>query len=198
MVDIKISGRKISVTDEMRDRVTEKIGEALRVFEVRPMNCDVVLRVDKNPSNPERKTCEVTVFVRDSVVRVTASSNDMYGAIDEAADKVTRQLRKYKTKVIDKHKRGSRGLSHPELEAVTPESLSQLIEPAEEDDQLVREKIVDLTPMTEEEALVQTDLLGHDFFVFENATTGLVNVIYHRHNGGYGIIKPRIESEDDE
>ena len=198
MVDIKISGRKISVTDEMRDRVTEKIGEALRVFEVRPMNCDVVLRVDKNPSNPERKTCEVTVFVRDSVVRVTASSNDMYGAIDEAADKVTRQLRKYKTKVIDKHKRGSRGLSHPELEAVTPESLSQLIEPAEEDDQLVREKIVDLAPMTEEEALVQTDLLGHDFYVFENATTGLVNVIYHRHNGGYGIIKPRIESEDDE
>jgi putative sigma-54 modulation protein len=198
MVDIKISGRKISVTDEMRDRVTEKIGEALRVFEVRPMSCDVVLRVDKNPSNPERKTCEVTVFVRDSVVRVTASSADMFAAIDEAAEKVTRQLRKYKTKVIDKHKRGPRGMAHPELEAVTAENLSQLIEPAEEDDQLVREKIVDLTPMTEEEALVQTDLLGHDFYVFENATTGLVNVIYHRHNGGYGIIKPRIESEDDE
>ena len=198
MVDIKISGRKISVSDGMRDRVTEKIGEALRVFEVQPMNCDVVLRVDKNPSNPERKTCETTVFVRDSVVRVTASSNDMYAAIDEAADKVTRQLRKYKTRVIDKHKRGPRGLAPPELEAVTAESLDQLIEPAEEDDQLVREKIIDLVPMTEEEALVQTDLLGHDFYVFENATTGLVNVIYHRHNGGYGIIKPRIESEDDE
>ena len=191
MVDIKISGRKISVSDRMRDRVTEKIGEALRVFEVQPMSCDVVLRVDKNPSNPERKTC-------DSVVRVTASSTDMFAAIDEAAEKVTRQLRKYKTKVIDKHKRGPRGMAHPELEAVTAENLSQLIEPAEEDDQLVREKIVDLTPMTEEEALVQTDLLGHDFYVFENATTGLVNVIYHRHNGGYGIIKPRIESEDDE
>ena len=198
MVDIKISGRKISVSDGMRDRVTEKIGEALRVFEVQPMSCDVVLRVDKNPSNPERKTCEVTVFVGDSVVRVTASSTDMFAAIDEAAEKVTRQLRKYKTKVIDKHKRGPRGMAHPELEAVTAENLSQLIEPAEEDDQLVREKIVDLTPMTEEEALVQTDLLGHDFYVFENATTGLVNVIYHRHNGGYGIIKPRIESEDDE
>ena len=198
MVDIKISGRKVSVSDGMRDRVEEKIGEALRVFEVQPMTCDVVLRVDKNPSNPERKTCETTVFVRDSVVRVTASSTDMFGAIDEAAEKVTRQLRKYKTKVVDKRKRSSRGLSHPELEAVTAENLAELIEPAEEDDQLVREKIVDLVPMTEEEALVQTDLLGHDFYVFENATTGLVNVIYHRHNGGYGIIKPRIESEDDE
>lgn len=198
MADIKISGRKLNVTDGMRDRVNEKIGEALRVFEVQPMSCDVVLRVDKNPSNPERKTCETTVFVRDSVVRVTASSTDMYSAIDEAADKVERQLRKYKTKVIDKHKRNSRGMAHPELEAVTAESLSQLIEPAEEDDQLVREKVIELKPMTEEEALVQTDLLGHDFYVFENATTGLINVIYHRHNGGYGIIKPRIESEDDE
>lgn len=198
MVDIKISGRKMSVSDGMRDRVNEKIGEALRVFEVQPMTCDVVLRVDKNPSNPDRRTCEVTVYVRESVVRVTASSNDMNAAIDEAASKVARQLRKYKTKVVDKRKRSPRGLSHPELEAATAENLADLIEPADEDDQLVREKIIELTPMTEEEALVQTDLLGHDFYVFENATTGLVNVIYHRHNGGYGIIKPRIESEDDE
>ena len=62
--------------------------------------------------------------------------------------------------------------------------------------ELVREKFVELHPMTEEEALVQTDLIGHDFYVFENATTGLVNVIYHRHNGGYGIIKPKLETED--
>ena len=198
MVDIKISGRKVSVSDSMRDRVEEKIGEALRVFDVRPMSCDVVLRVDKNPSNPDRKTCETTVHVRDSVVRVTASASDMMVAIDDAADKVTRQLRKYKTKVIDKHHRSARNAAYPELEAVSAKNLADLIEPTEEDDQLVREKIIDLTPMTEEEALVQTDLLGHDFYVFENATTGLVNVIYHRHNGGYGIIKPRIESEDDE
>ena len=198
MADIKISGRKISVSDKMRERVNEKIGDALRVFDVQPMTCDVVLRLDKNPSNPERKTCETTVFVRDSVVRVTASSSDMYAAIDEAADKVTRQLRKYKTKIVDRRHRSRHAQAYPELEAVSAENLDDLIEPAEEDDQLVREKIIDLTPMTEEEALVQTDLLGHDFYVFENATTGLVNVIYHRHNGGYGIIKPRIESEDDE
>lgn len=197
MVDIKISGRKVGVTDEMRTRVEEKVGEALRVFEVRPMSCDVVLRVDKNPSNPDRKTCEITVFVRDSVVRVTSSANDMLVAIDDAADKATRQLRKYKTRVIDKKKRSARGLSHPELEAVTAKNLADLIEGEDEDDQLVREKVIDLIPMTEEEALVQTDLIGHDFYVFENATTGLVNVIYHRHNGGYGIIKPRIESEND-
>jgi putative sigma-54 modulation protein len=66
----------------MREHVEEKIADALRVFEVQPMSCDVVLRVDKNLSNPDRKTCEVTVFVRDSVVRVTASASDMNAAID--------------------------------------------------------------------------------------------------------------------
>ncbi len=75
--------------------------------------------------------------------------------------------------------------------------LADLLLPEEEDDLLVREKVIDVTPMTEEQALVQTDLLGHDFYVFENATTGLINVVYHRKNGGYGIIKPRIETLDE-
>ena len=196
MVDIKISGRKVSVSDSLRAHVEDKIGGALKVFDIKPMTCDVVLRVDKNPSNPDRKSCEVTVFVRDSVVRVVASSTDMDAAIDEAADKVTRQLRKFKTRVIDRRQR--RGAT---AEAPVPIDYAGLIEPTpeqieEEDDQLVREKIIDLVPMTEEEALVQTDLIGHDFYVFTNATTGLVNVIYHRKNGGYGIIKPKIEGEN--
>ena len=196
MVDIKISGRKVSVSDSLRAHVEDKIGGALKVFDIKPMTCDVVLRVDKNPSNPDRKSCEVTVFVRDSVVRVVASSTDMDAAIDEAADKVTRQLRKFKTRVIDRRQR--RGAT---AEAPAPIDYAGLIEPTpeqieEEDDQLVREKIIDLVPMTEEEALVQTDLIGHDFYVFTHATTGLVNVIYHRKNGGYGIIKPKIEGEN--
>ena len=197
MVDIKISGRKVGVSDSLRAQVEEKVGNALKVFDIKPMTCDVVLRVDKNPSNPERKSCEVTVFVRDNVVRVVASSDDMYAAIDEAADKVTRQLRKYKTRVIDRRQRVAAARSG----TVTQEDLAALIEPGEdesEDDQLVREKYIDLFPMTEEEALVQTDLIGHDFYVFTNATTGLVNVIYHRKNGGYGIIKPKIEEENEQ
>lgn len=193
MADIKISGRKVSVSDSMREHVNSKVGEALKVFDIKPMSCDVVLRVDKNPSNPDRKMCEVTVFVRDYVVRVEASGSDMYAAIDEAAEKVTRQLRKYKTRVIDRKQRAA--VAVPEH----VDDLAELIEPTDDDDDvLVREKYVELKPMTEEQALVQTDLLGHDFYVFENAATGLVNVIYHRHNGGYGIIKPRLEPEDDQ
>lgn len=195
MVDIKISGRKVSVSDGMRDRVTEKIGDALKVFDIQPMNCDVVLRMGRNRTKPERTTCEVTVFVRNNVVRVEANAEDMYTAIDEAASKVSRQLRKYKTRVVDRRQRSVRSI-RTNGATETPKDLSSLIESPEDDDnQLVREKVIELTPMTEEEALIQTDLLGHDFYVFMNSTTGLINVIYHRNNGGYGIIKPKDETK---
>ena len=166
-MDIKVSGRKTTVTDALRAHVDEKIGEALKVFDIEPMTVDVVLRYEKNPSNPNPAIVEVTVRARGSVIRVAEHGADMYAAIDLSADKVARQLRKFKTKVVDNRQGG------------------------------VREKVIDVTPMTEEQALVQTDLLGHDFYVFENATTGLINVVYHRKNGGYGIIKPRIETLDE-
>lgn len=195
-MDIKVSGRKVTVTDALHDYVDDKIGDALKVFNIQPMTCDVVLRVEKNRSNPEAAICEVTVRVRDNVVRVESADPDMYAAIDIAADKVTRQLRKFKTRVVDRRQR-AQGLPVEPIHT----DLADLIEPEavdeDADDELVREKVIDLPPMTEEEALVQTDLIGHDFYVFTNATTGLVNVIYHRKNGGYGIIKPKIEEPDE-
>ena len=194
MIDIKVSGRKTTVTDALRAYVNEKIGDALKVFDMKPMSCDVVLRVEKNRSNPDKAVAEVTVFVRENVVRVVAKDADMYAAIDLAADKVTRQLRKFKTRVVERRHR-SEGLP---VQPLTTDFADLIDEQPGDEDELVREKVVDLTPMTEEEALVQTDLIGHDFYVFTNVETGLVNVIYHRHNGGYGIIKPKIEESDEQ
>lgn len=194
-MDIKVSGRKTTVTDALRAHVDEKIGEALKVFDIEPMTVDVVLRYEKNPSNPNPANVEVTVRARGSVIRVAEHGADMYAAIDLSADKVTRQLRKFKTKVVDNRQGGASAADVAPVERV--EDLADLLLPEEEDDLLVREKVIDVTPMTEEQALVQTDLLGHDFYVFENATTGLINVVYHRKNGGYGIIKPRIETLDE-
>ena len=191
---ITVSGRKMPVTDALREYAEEKIGSAIKVLDIEPINTEVVLYKEKNPANPLPSICEVTARVKGHIVRVEESEEDMYAAIDVAAAKVARQLRKYKTRVIDRRQRAQAA----PVSAVTEENLASLIEsaPEEEDDQLVREKYIDLKPMTEEEALVQTDLLGHDFFVFINATTGLTNVIYHRKNGGYGIIKPRIEENE--
>ena len=194
-MDIKVSGRKTTVTDALRAHVDEKIGEALKVFDIEPMTVDVVLRYEKNPSNPNPAIVEVTVRARGSVIRVAEHGADMYAAIDLSADKVTRQLRKFKTKVVDNRQGGASAADVAPVERV--EDLADLLLPEEEDDLLVREKVIDVTPMTEEQARVQTDLLGHDFYVFENATTGLINVVYHRKNGGYGIIKPRIETLDE-
>jgi len=199
MVDIKISGRKVAISNALREQVESKIGGALKVFDIKPMSCDVVLRADKSHSNRDRCSCEVTVFVRDNVVRVVAAAQDLEIAIDDAASKVTRQLRKYKTRVVDKRQRAKK----PKVAEEPVADLADLITAAPEveapveDDELVREKVIDLTPMTVEEALVQTDLIGHDFYVFENSATGLVNVVYRRKDGGYGIIKPKIEEVDE-
>lgn len=192
MVSIKISGRKVTISDSLREQVDLKIGNALKVFDIQPMTCDVVLRVDKNHSYGKRNACEVTVYVRDNVVRVVATGDDLEMAIDEAASKVTRQLRKYKTRVVDKRQRSKR--PEPILE---PLADLPAIDESEDDDVLVREKIVELTPMTVDEALIQIDLIGHDFYVFEDSLTGLTNVVYRRKNGGYGIIRPKIEDEDE-
>lgn len=188
-MDITVSGRKTTVTDALRTHVDEKIGSALKVFDIEPMTADVVLRYEKNPSNPTPAIVEATVRARGSVIRVAENGADMYAAIDEAAEKITRQLRKFKTKVVDGRQSGSGAAAKAE----SVEDLADLLLPEDDDDLLVREKEIEITPMTEEQALVQTDLLGHDFYVFENSQTGLINVVYHRKNGGYGIIKPKLE-----
>lgn len=190
-MDITVTGRNIAVTDALRSYVEDKLAAATGVFDI-PMRAEVVLRVEKNPSNPVPQVVEVTVFVKGTVVRVSEAAADMYAAIDMAADRVSRQLRKYKTRVIDRRQRGD--AARP-AEGDAP--LDALIEPApaqqeepEEQEEILREKLIEFTPLTVDQALLQTDLLGHDFFVFTNADTGDVNVIYRRKSGGYGILKP--------
>lgn len=191
-MNITVTGRNIAVTDALRDYVEEKLSAATNVFDI-PMNTEVVLRVEKNPSNPVPQVVEVTVFVKGAVVRVSEAATDMYAAIDMAADRVSRQLRKFKTRVVDRRQRKVRAEVAPETK------LDELVEPAPEqaetaaeddEDYLVREKLIEFTKLTEDQALLQVDLLGHDFFVYTNADTGDVNVMYRRKNGGYGVIKP--------
>lgn len=189
---ITVSGRKMNVTPAIRDYVDEKIGRALEVFDSAAMDAEVVLRTEKNPAISLNAICEVTVNAKGAVIRVAESAEDMYAAIDLASDKVARQLRKYKTRVVER--RGGRGsirhLQPDELDI--PDVIPT--EPEEDDDLLVRLKEVEMEPMTEEHALVQTDLLGHDFFVYFDQDAHQIQVIYHRKNGGYGIIKPIINA----
>ena len=189
---ITVSGRKMNVTPAIKDYVDEKIGRALEVFDSAAMDAEVVLRTEKNPAISLNAICEVTVNAKGAVIRVAESAEDMYAAIDLASDKVARQLRKYKTRIVER--RGGRGsirhLQPDELDI--PDVIPT--EPEEDDDLLVRLKEVEMEPMTEEHALVQTDLLGHDFFVYFDQDAHQIQVIYHRKKGGYGIIRPIINA----
>ena len=194
MADIKITGRKITVNDTLRAYVEERIGDVLENFGFKPMTCDVVLRHENRRARGGACVCEVTVRVRDTVVRVSESDYQMDTAIDMAATKLARQLRKFKERVIDHRQRGA----GEQPTAAPVEELFGLIDAEEPlDDSLVREKFVPIKPLTVNQAMLECDLLGHDFYVFENAMDGQVNVVYRRSEGGYGIIRPQTEESDE-
>ncbi len=190
-MSITVTGRKMPVTDALRQYAEEKIGNSMKVMEVDPLVAEVVLYVEKNPANPRPAVCEVTLRPKGHIVRVEERDEDMYAAIDVAAAKVVRQLRKYKTKVIDRKVRASEKAADALREApVNQADLDQLMDELS-DDEVVRVKEIEFAPLTEEEALIQIDLLGHDFFAYTDRDTGMVNILYRRNDGGYGLLRQK-------
>ena len=188
-MNITVTGRGVEVTAAMRAYVEEKLQAATNVCDL-PMEAEAVLRVEHNPSNPVPQVVEVTVFVKGAVVRVSEAASDMYAAIDMAADRVSRQLRKYKTRVIDRRQRAAAPVAESAADLADLIETPAPAEPEEDTEEILREKLIEFTELSVDQALLQTDLLGHDFFVFTNKDTGDVNVIYHRKDGGFGILKP--------
>ena len=191
-MSITVAGRKMPVTDALRQYAEEKIGNSMKVMDIDPLVAEVVLYVEKNPANPRPACCEVTLRTKGHIIRVEECEEDMYAAIDVAAAKVVRQLRKYKTKVIDRKLRAVDETIR--TEPVPAKDLDQLMEELTADEEVVRVKEIEFEPLTEEEALVKIDLLGHDFFAYTDRDTSMVNVLYRRDDGGYGLLKQREEA----
>ena len=191
-MSITVAGRKMPVTDALRQYAEEKIGNSMKVMDIDPLVAEVVLYVEKNPANPRPACCEVTLRTKGHIIRVEECEEDMYAAIDVAAAKVVRQLRKYKTKVIDRKLRAVDETIR--TEPVPTKDLDQLMEELAADEEVVRVKVIEFEPLTEEEALVKIDLLGHDFFAYTDRDTNMVNVLYRRDDGGYGLLKQREEA----
>jgi putative sigma-54 modulation protein len=177
------------VTDALREYAEEKIGHSMKVMDVHPLDAEIVLLVEKNPANPNPAVCEVTLRTKGHIIRVEESEEDMYAAIDVAAAKVVRQLRKYKTRVIDRKIRASVELAGAQPKVADETDLDELMEELARDEEILRIKEIEFVPMTEEEALIHIDLLGHDFFAYTDRDTNLVNVLYRRDGGGYGLLK---------
>ncbi len=193
-MDVTVSGRKMPVSDSLRAYAEDKIGGAVAQLDVDAIACEIILYREKNPANPNPAVCEVTVILKGRVARVEESEQDMFAAIDVAAAKIARQLRKFKTRVKDKRKKATEEAVAARDAAAKPESdldLDALMDELSADDEIVRRKKIHYTPMTEDEALVQMDLLGHDFFVYTDRDTNDVHVLYRRGSGGYGLLTPK-------
>jgi putative sigma-54 modulation protein len=136
--------------------------------------------------------CEITLRTKGHIIRTEAEDEDVHTAIDIATTKLERQLRKFKTKVIDRRQNAMKLVDVLDSELLVPATYddSQL---ETEPDQLVRVKEIDLVVLNTEEALLQMDLLGHDFYVYIAAEDGSTCVLYRRKEGGYGQIKPNLE-----
>lgn len=169
-----ITGRNIEVTPGLRDAIQDKIGKLDRYF-APETEVLVTLSVQKDKQN-----IEVTIPVKGSIIRAEESSSDMYVSIDLVEEIIERQIKKYKTKLIDKKQ--------------AAQSFSELFineEPvADEEIKIVKTKKFAVKPMDPEEACLQMELLGHSFYVFLNSDTDQVSVVYKRKGSTYGLIEP--------
>ena len=169
-----ITGRNIDVTPGLRAAIEEKIGKLERYF-LPDTEIIVTLSVQK-----DKQKIEVTIPMKGSMIRAEETSKDMYVSIDLVEEVIERQLRKYKNKLIDKEQTAAQ-LSKDFIDEDSYD---------EEEIQIIRSKKFAIKPMDAEEACVQMELLGHNFFVFRNADTDEVNVVYKRKGNTYGLIEP--------
>lgn len=185
-MQIRVTGRHMPITEPLRAYAEEKISKAAKIHDRDEMSVEVVLHVEKNPSNKNRDVAEVTARLKGIVVRAEEAAPEMYEAIDLVSEKLERQMRKYKTRLVDK--RGSR--DHVRTAPGDTELPVVLEDDVIDEATIVRTKMVDAKPMSEDEAILQMELLGHDFFVFLHADEGSVNVLYRRKDGNFGLIQP--------
>ena len=172
---ITITGRNIELTEGLKAAVEDKLGKLEKYF-APDTEVFVTLSVEK-----ERQKIEVTIPVKGNIVRSEQVSNDMYVSIDLVEEVIERQLRKYKEKIIAKHQEGGN---------FRKEFIEKESEEALEEVRIIRTKHFGMKPMYPEDACIQMELLGHSFYVFRNAETEEVNVVYKRKGNTYGLIEP--------
>ncbi|NLC11328.1 MAG: ribosome-associated translation inhibitor RaiA [Firmicutes bacterium] len=179
-MEINIRGKNVEVTPFLADYAEKRLGKFEKYFD-QPMEAQVTLSVQKG-----EHIVEVTFTVDSLILRGEEATDDMYASIDLVVDKIERQLHKYKTRI-------NRKLRNKGIKDLNEQFLNKQKEDFEEPEQtVVRRKRFVMKPMPVEEAIMQMNLLSHDFFVFTNADTEEINVLYRRKDGNYGLIEPAL------
>ena len=187
-----LQSKNIEITDAIRDYVNQKITKAVSHFEQITTGVDVSLSVAKNPRIAASQVAEVTIYANGAVIRAEEASEHLYASIDLVADKIARQLRKYKERNFTKKDRTDlvkelgEDLDLELLDYNLTDNRSATL-PAE----VVRTKYFAMSALTIEEAVAQLQLVDHDFYMYRSAETGEINVVYRRNHGGFGTIQPR-------
>ena len=172
---IKITGRNIELTEGLKAAVEEKLSKLDKYFN-EDTQANVTLSVEK-----ERQKIEVTIPVKGSIIRSEQVSNDMYVSIDLVEEVIERQMKKYRNKLVSRQQEPGEFFAEEFISKADDE---------EEEISIIRSKKFGMKPMYPEDACVQMELLGHSFFVFRNAETDEVNVVYKRRGNTYGLIEP--------
>lgn len=186
MFNYNVRGENIEVTPALREYVENKVGKIEKYFdEVPEANVHVNLKIYTD----RQGKAEVTIPLPNLVLRAEETSPDLYGSIDLVSDKLERQMRKYLTKINRKFRRVSR--PNGDYQPVDPDLLDEDddVEETETNLRIVRTKRFDLKPMNAEEAVLQMEMLGHDFFVFLDGETDSTNIVYRRDDGDFGLIE---------
>ena len=175
---ISVKAKNTQVTEPLTDYIEKRFAKLEKYFVDANLTGTVTLVVEKGLHR-----VEATIPLNRYILRAEDSSNDMYASIDGVVDKLERQIRKYKTKINRKGKVKTFNDLPPVQEAPA----------VEEDEKIIKTKTFVVKPMYEEEAIMQMELLEHDFFVFLNAETNSINVVYKRKDNHYGLIQPTID-----
>ena len=175
---INIRGDKVAVTEAIHDYIVEKLGKLDKYFETpEELTATVLIKVRKTGQE-----VEVTIPAKKYILRAEEEQEDVYAAIDVAVDKLERQIRKNKTRIESSYRK-TRDTHEVDLSFVNIE------ETEENKDSIVKRKVIDIKPMSEEEAIIQMELLGHAFYLFKDAENMKVKLVYKRKESGYGIIE---------
>lgn len=176
-MELKIRGDKIKITQSMKDYIEEKLSKLDKYLE---KSNDVCANVMVKVKGHEQKV-EITIPLKSFILRSEEIQEDFYAAVDKTIDKLERQIRKNKTRLMAKHEKASFDFNFDSI----------VVEKKEEKDQkkVVKRKVIEVKPMSEEEAIIQMELLGHEFFMYKDSETMEAAVVYKRKDGNYGVLE---------
>lgn len=171
-MEILIRGNKVDITESMSKYVKEKLSKLDKYVDTSSVKATILVKI----RNYSQKV-EVTIPLKTLILRAEEEQSDFYAAVDLVVSKLERQIRKNKDKIATKEKKSVKEINIEEIEAIPNE------------DKIIKRKMVSLKPMDEEEAILQMELLGHNFYMYKDNENDNVSIIYKRNDGGYGVIQ---------